>query len=91
MTARIPFRLTALIFSFVLLAALANSSPAAASLDKAPFGTVDGKQVYIYTLTNANGVVAKVMSYGATLTELDAPDRTGKLDDVVLGFDSLAG
>jgi aldose 1-epimerase len=91
MTARTPFRLAALLFSFVLLAALANSSPAAASLDKAPFGSVDGKQIDIYTLTNANGMVAKVMNYGAILTELDVPDRTGKLDDVVLGFDSLAG
>jgi aldose 1-epimerase len=70
---------------------LANAAPAAASIDKAPFGTVDGKQVDIYTLTNANGMVAKIMNYGATLTELDVPDRNGKLDDVVLGFDTLAG
>jgi aldose 1-epimerase len=44
----------------------------------------------IYTLANANGVVAKVTEYGATLTELWVPDRDGKLADVVLGYDRLA-
>ena len=46
-------------------------------------------EVKIYTLTNANGMVAKVTAYGATLTELWVPDRDGKLADVVLGFDQL--
>jgi aldose 1-epimerase len=50
----------------------------------------DGQTVHQYTLTNKNGAVAKVMTYGATLTELHVPDRDGKLGDVVLGFDNLA-
>jgi aldose 1-epimerase len=90
MIARSPFRFSAVLAAALLLA-LPHTSRAAASLDKAPFGTVDGKQIDIYTLTNANGVVAKIMNYGAILTELDVPDRNGKLDDVVLGFDNLAG
>ena len=49
----------------------------------------DGTDVKIYTLTNANGVVAKVTNYGATLTELWVPDRAGKLADVVLGYPRL--
>ncbi len=84
-------RFTALLVCASLSVALANGASAAASLDKAPFGTVDGKQVDLYTLTNANGMVAKIMNYGAIVTELDVPDRNGKLDDVVLGFDTLAG
>lgn len=56
-----------------------------------PFGTAGGRGVDLYVLTNAGGMVAKVMTYGATLTELDAPDRNGRLADVVLGFDSLDG
>jgi aldose 1-epimerase len=51
--------------------------------------TKDGTAVDLYVLTNANGMKAKVMTYGAILTELYAPDRDGKLDDVVLGFDNL--
>lgn len=51
--------------------------------------TADGADVKIYTLTNANGMVAKVTEYGATLTELWVPDRQGKLADVVLGYARL--
>ena len=36
-------------------------------------------------------MTAKVMTYGAILTELHVPDRNGKLGDVVLGFDDLKG
>jgi aldose 1-epimerase len=43
----------------------------------------------IYTLSNGNGMKAKVTSFGAILTELQVPDRSGKLNDVVLGFDSV--
>ncbi|KYF83675.1 hypothetical protein BE18_48925, partial [Sorangium cellulosum] len=66
-----------------------NAKPAPVS--KAPFGNADGKEVLLYTLTNANGLVAKVMTYGATVTELHVPDRTGKMGDVVLGHDNLDG
>lgn len=64
----------------------------AARVDKAKYGTTkDGVAVDIYTLTNRNGVIAKVITFGAVLTELHVPDRDGKLADVVLGFTSLQG
>lgn len=75
-----------------LLALVAAGNPAAAKsgVSKAPFGQVPGgAKVDLYTLTNGRGVVARVMTYGALLTELDVPDRNGKLGDVVLGFGSL--
>ena len=43
----------------------------------------------IYTLTNAHGVEARVMTYGATLVSLTAPDRSGHFKNIVLGFDTL--
>jgi aldose 1-epimerase len=55
-------------------------------ISKAPFGTVDGKEITLYTLTNANGLVLKVMNYGAAVTELQVPDKSGKKVDVVGGF-----
>ncbi len=59
-------------------------------VSRANFGKTDeGAPVEIYTMTNKNGVVAKVMTYGATLTELHVPDKAGKLGDVVLGFDNF--
>ncbi|XXT14639.1 aldose epimerase family protein [Sorangium sp. So ce429] len=67
----------------------ASAKPAPFS--RAPFGNADGKEVVLFTLTNANGLVAKVMTYGATVTELHVPDKAGKLDDIVLGYDNLDG
>ena len=62
------------------------------SVTHAPFGkTADGKAVEIYTLTNANGVELKAINYGCIITSLKVPDRTGKMADVVLGYDTLDG
>lgn len=51
----------------------------------------DGTVVEAVTLTNDNGVSARILTYGATLQSLIAPDREGKLADVTLGYDDLAG
>src|ERR1700678_1431909 len=60
------------------------------SLERMDFGkTPDGTAVDLYVLTNGK-TAAKVMTYGAILTELQVPDRNGKMGDVVLGFDNLA-
>ncbi|TWU25823.1 aldose epimerase family protein [Bythopirellula polymerisocia] len=45
----------------------------------------------MYVVTNSQGMTARWITRGATLTELHVPDRNGKLVDVVLGFDDLAG
>src|SRR5262249_705202 len=61
-----------------------------ATLKKADFGkTKDGQGVELYTLTNANGVEARITTYGGIVVSLKTPDRAGKMDDIVLGFDSL--
>jgi aldose 1-epimerase len=57
-----------------------------------PFGTTaDGEHVLLYTLRNGRGGQACVATYGGIVTKLMAPDRDGRYDDVVLGFDELAG
>jgi aldose 1-epimerase len=61
-----------------------------ASVKKVDFGkTREGMSVDLFVLTNAKGAVAKIMTYGAIITELHVPDRDGKSDDVELGFDNL--
>jgi aldose 1-epimerase len=61
-----------------------------ASTTQSVFGKMpDGTPVDLYTLTNANGLIMKVMTYGAVITELHVPDKAGALADVVLGFDNL--
>ena len=63
-----------------------------AAVQKSEYGKMpDGTVIEQYTLTNAKGLVAKIITYGATLTDLYVPDRDGKLGDVVLGFDKLEG
>jgi aldose 1-epimerase len=56
---------------------------------KEPFGEFEGKEVAVYTLKNANDIEVKITSYGGTVTSLKVPDKNGKFDDVVLGFNNL--
>jgi len=59
------------------------------SVTSEPYGVVDGKNVRLYTLTNANDLVMKVTNYGGIVTELWVPDRNGKLGDINLGYDTV--
>jgi len=62
------------------------------SVEKGIFGKLpDGAQIEFFTLTNARGTTAKIITYGATLQSLQVPDKAGKFGDVVLGFDDLSG
>ena len=61
------------------------------AIDKVTWGELsDGKEVYLYTLTNKNGLVAKITNYGALVTELHVPDKNGKLGDIAFGYSNLA-
>lgn len=56
------------------------------------FGTMpDGTLVEAYTLKNAGGIEVKAIGYGAIITSLKVPDRSGNVADVVLGFENLDG
>lgn len=56
-----------------------------------PYGSVDGQPVTLYTLRNSHGAEATIMNYGGLVQSLKVPDRHGHFDDVVLGYDDLAG
>ncbi|MDR0949465.1 MAG: galactose-1-epimerase, partial [Lachnospiraceae bacterium] len=49
--------------------------------------TKKGEDIILFTLENANGMKATVLNYGAILVDLKVPDKAGKVDDVVLGYD----
>lgn len=73
-----------------LAAGVALSTAGSAAVTKAAFGkTADGAAVDVYTLHGKSGVEARISTYGATLVSLKVPDKTGKLGNVVLGFDSV--
>lgn len=69
--------------------AVASAGPAdAATAKREAAGTLaDGTPVEAVTLVAANGVSARILSYGATLQRLSGPDRTGRIADVMLGYD----
>lgn len=61
-------------------------------IEKAPFGTTkDGQAATLFTLTNANGLIARLTDLGATLVEMHTPDRNGQLADITFGFDDVSG
>src|SRR6266540_3124819 len=63
-----------------------------ARITREGFGTTtDGKDVDAFTLTNAKGLELRAITYGATIISLRVPDRQGRLDDIVLGYPTLAG
>jgi aldose 1-epimerase len=51
----------------------------------------DGQTVELFTLTNTRGVEVRAITYGGIIVSLKTPDRTGRPDDIVLGYDSLGG
>jgi aldose 1-epimerase len=78
----------------VLASVLAVVSPPVAgaeiSVTMRPWGrTADGAETALYTLVNAKGMEADISNYGAIVVRLTAPDRDGKWDDVVLGYNTL--
>jgi aldose 1-epimerase len=80
------------ILSVSLWASEHKASKSEVGVETSKFGTLeDGTTIDLYTLKNAKGATAKVITYGATLTELWMPDRSGNLADVVLGSDHIQG
>ncbi len=67
------------------------SSAPTPSITTTSFGKLpDGREATLYTLTNAHGMRADITNYGAIIVRLLVPDRAGRLDDVVLGYNSVA-
>jgi aldose 1-epimerase len=65
---------------------------AKSAMKKQPFGkTSDGREVDLYTLSNKGGMEVSITSFGGIIVSLKVPDRNGRSDDVVLGYDSLDG
>lgn len=68
----------------------AHASADVSSVTMTSFGRLkDGRETTLYSLVNANGVRADVTNYGAIIVRLFTPDRAGRLDDIVLGYNSV--
>ena len=87
------------LMSVSLLAATSSCGPPESSrsgdeekpvrLQKVEWGQVGEAPVFLYTLTNRQGLKARITNYGTILTEMHVPDRQGEMVDITLGFDKL--
>jgi len=66
-------------------------SGSSAPVSRQPFGEINGQPVELLVLTNGTGMTVKIISYGARVAALRTADRNGHWDDIVLGYDTLAG
>ena len=84
-----------MVCAFAIAAALASAmmsrtANADTTLDHVPYGTTqDGQAVDIYTMTNEHGLRVRFLSYGGVITEINMPNRAGRLDNIVLGLGTL--
>lgn len=54
------------------------------------FGTTsDGQKVDRYSFTNSNNIEVQIISFGGIITSIKVPDKTGKREDIVTGFDNI--
>src|SRR5579863_8527316 len=71
---------------------MANGPAAGANINRSVFGKMaDGQTIDLFTLTNQDGMKVAVTNYGGRIVSILVPDRTGKMADVVLGYDKLDG
>ena len=59
------------------------------AMEKTSDTTAITPRLEMYALTNKNGLTMTVTNYGGRILTLNVPDKNGKMDDVVLGYDSL--
>ena len=84
--------LTALLMTLTPSCSDPETTETSLSLETAVYGTLpDKSEVKIFTLTNSNGMTAKVTEYGAILVSVTSPDKNGKQVDLTHGYDSLDG
>jgi len=77
---------------FILLSAIvitACTSTIEPSITSEIWGTVDAKPVYLYTLSNSNGLTAKITNYGCIIVAFNTPDRDGQMENIALGLATL--
>lgn len=96
-----PFPLTAFVATLIVTLLAALPIVQATAQDATPmtggevgivseaWGEVEGEEVMLYTLTNANGMEVKITNYGGIITSVVVPDRDGDMENVTLGFTTL--
>ncbi|MDZ4817470.1 MAG: aldose epimerase family protein [Planctomycetota bacterium] len=72
--------------------AVASTESKPMNIEQSSFGkTADGQPITLYTLKNKNGLILRLINYGAAIQSLETPDKNGKLANVMLSFDDITG
>jgi aldose 1-epimerase len=90
MTLCLPTIVSLVAAAALLIAGCSPSAPESPRRTRAPFGTVGGKEVFLYTLRTKSGMEARITNYGGIVVSLLVPDKSNSPGDVVLGYDSLS-
>lgn len=87
------FAFTVLLFSCKLMSKKEekDNTMAKPGIEKTFYAMHDADSVFQFTLTNKNGIVVKILNYGGTVTDIITPDKSGKMGDIILGYESLNG
>ncbi|MCA1758037.1 MAG: galactose mutarotase [Bacteroidales bacterium] len=84
-------RNSAVVILAILASGCGNGTKEEYKMSKESFGSLDGKEVVLVTLTNRQGNTLKLTNYGATVVWIDVPDRDGNVDNITFGFEDLEG
>lgn len=79
------------IIGSISLSSCRQSSKNKEMVKKENFGVFKGKDVFLFTLTNKNGNVVKLTSFGARITWIEVPDRSGRKENITFGYDTFEG
>jgi aldose 1-epimerase len=79
-------------FTSTIVAARTPSKSPSPGVAKTVFGkTHDGREAHLFTLSNKSGMEVAISDFGGTVVSIKVPDRDGKMGDVILGYESVAG
>ena len=81
--------LLSIVLISVLIASCNQTTKNKESVKKDVFGTTNGKEVYLLTLTNKAGNVIRVTNFGAKINWIEVPDKNGKKDNITFGYDTF--
>lgn len=88
-------RMFLIIVSMAVMSSTAFCQPnkrAGKMIEKETFGKLpDGREAYLYTLKNKDGMIVRITDYGAAVQSIIVPDKSGKFADVVFGYDNVGG
>jgi aldose 1-epimerase len=80
-----------LVTGAIVLASCNQSSKNKEMVKQEIYGTTQGKEVYMFTLTNKEGNILKLTNFGAKINWIEVPDKNGNKDNITFGYDTFEG